>query len=289
MEKFRNENLKKYATIIIGTFMFCFGINVFIVPVGLYNGGVVGISQIIRTLLSGIVNLPASFDISGIINFIINIPLLVLAYKGISRNFFLKTMVSVILQTVFFTAIAIPAVPIIQEPLAACLIGGIISGAGVGILLSAGGSGGGIDILGVYFAQKFPKFSVGKLSIIINGLIYALCAILFNLPTAIYSIIYATFYSMVMDKTHYQNINTTAMIFTKKKNIEGRIMNEMHRGVTYWQGKGAYTNEDTLILVTVISKYEIVQLKKIVNDIDPQAFIIFNDGMNVTGNFEKRL
>ena len=76
------------------------------------------------------------------------------------------------------------------------------------------------------------------------------------------------------------------MIFTKKKCIDDRIMKEMHRGVTYWQGKGAYTNEDSLILVTVISKYEISQLKKIVKEIDPKAFIIFNDGMDVTGNFE---
>ena len=76
---------------------------------------------------------------------------------------------------------------------------------------------------------------------------------------------------------------------TKKKCIDDRIMKEMHRGVTYWQGKGAYTNEDSLILVTVISKYEISQLKKIVKEIDPKAFIIFNDGMDVTGNFEKRL
>ena len=75
----------------------------------------------------------------------------------------------------------------------------------------------------------------------------------------------------------------------RKKCIDDRIMKEMHRGVTYWQGKGAYTNEDSLILVTVISKYEISQLKKIVKEIDPKAFIIFNDGMDVTGNFEKRL
>ena len=97
------------------------------------------------------------------------------------------------------------------------------------------------------------------------------------------------FYSLIIDKIHYQNINTTAMIFTKKKCIDDRIMKEMHRGVTQWQGKGAYTNEDSLILVTVISKYEISQLKKIVKEIDPKAFIIFNDGMDVTGNFEKRL
>ena len=289
MDNKGKENITKIITVIIGAFIFCFGINIFIVPVGLYNGWVVGISQIIRTVIGTFIAVPKSVDVSGIINFMFNIPLLLMAYKSISKKFFIRTVVSVVFQTLFFTLIKIPESAIITDTLAACLIGGIITGVGIGITLRAGGSGGGIDILGVYFAQKFSNFSVGKLAIIINIFVYGICAILFDLPTAIYSIIYTTFYSLIIDKIHYQNINTTAMIFTKKKCIDDRIMKEMHRGVTYWQGKGAYTNEDSLILVTVISKYEISQLKKIVKEIDPKAFIIFNDGMDVTGNFEKRL
>lgn len=79
------------------------------------------------------------------------------------------------------------------------------------------------------------------------------------------------------------------MIFTKMKNIESGIMSEMGRGVTCWKGEGAYTGEESKILVTVISKYEINQLKRIVLEKDPKAFIIFNEGLSVTGNFEKRL
>ena len=283
------ENLKKYGTIVAGAFLFCLGINLFIVPVGLYNGGVVGISQIIRTLVNDYLSLPANFDISGIINFLLNVPLLFLAYKSISRKFFTGTVVSIVFQTIFFSIIAIPNVPIIDDRLAACLIGGIITGTDIGITLKAGGSGGGIDILGVYFAKKYSDFSVGKLGIIINAFIYGGCAILFELPIAIYSIIYTAFFGLIVDRIHYQNINTTATIFTKKQNIEKGIMSEMGRGVTCWKGYGAYTREDTLVLVTVISKYEINQLKKIVYDIDDKEFVIFNEGMNVTGNFEKRL
>ena len=224
-----------------------------------------------------------------IINFIINIPLLLIAYKSISKKFFVRTVVSVVSQTIFFTVITVPSTAIIDDPLAACLIGGIITGAGIGITLKAGGSGGGIDILGVYFTQKYKNFSVGKLGIIINSIIYGICAILFELPTAIYSVIYTTFFSLIVDRIHYQNINTTAMIFTKMKNIESGIMSEMGRGVTCWKGEGAYTGEESKILVTVISKYEINQLKRIVLEKDPKAFIIFNEGLSVTGNFEKRL
>lgn len=289
MEKQEVKKVKEYGIIIIGALLFCFGINTFISPLGLYNGGVVGISQIIRTIVVEYIPVLKNFEIAGVINFIINIPLLLIAYKSISKKFFIRTVVSVIAQTIFFTVIKIPTLPIIDDQLAACLIGGIITGAGIGITLKAGGSGGGIDILGVYFTQKYKNFSVGKLGIIINAIIYGICAILFELPTAIYSVIYTTFFSLIVDKIHYQNINTTAMIFTKKKNIELGIKSEMARGVTCWKGEGAYTGEETKILVTVISKYEINQLKRIVLEKDPKAFIIFNEGLNVTGNFEKRL
>ena len=283
------NDIKNYGIIILGAFIFCFGVNLFIVPIGLYNGGVVGISQIIRTLASEYFPETKNIELAGIINFMLNIPLLLMAYKSISRKFFCRTVVSVISQSIFFTLIKIPSMPIIDDPLAACLIGGIITGAGIGITLKAGGSGGGIDILGVYFTKKYKKFSVGKLGIIINAIIYGACAILFELPIAIYSVIYTTFFSLIVDKIHFQNINTTAMIFTKKDNIYEPIIKEMGRGVTCWDGRGAYTGENTSILVTVISKYEINQLKKIVLDKDPKAFIIFNEGIDVIGNFEKRL
>ena len=264
MEGTKVKKIKQYGIIIIGAFLFCLGVNLFISPLGLYNGGVVGISQIIRTIIVDYFPSVKNFEIAGIINFIINIPLLLIAYKSISKKFFIRTVVSVISQTIFFTVITIPSTAIIDDPLAACLIGGIITGAGIGITLKAGGSGGGIDILGVYFTKKYKNFSVGKLGIIINAIIYGICAILFELPTAIYSVIYTTFFSMIVDKIHYQNINTTAMIFTKMENIECGIMKEMGRGVTCWNGQGAYTGEESKILVTVISKYEINQLKRIV-------------------------
>ena len=289
MGKTKEKKFKQYGIIIIGAFLFCLGVNLFISPLDLYNGGVVGISQIIRTIIVDYFPSLKNFEIAGIINFIINIPLLLIAYKSISKKFFVRTVVSVVSQTIFFTVITVPSTAIIDDPLAACLIGGIITGAGIGITLKAGVSGGGIDILGVYFTQKYKNFSVGKLGIIINSIIYGICAILFELPTAIYSVIYTTFFSLIVDRIHYQNINTTAMIFTKMKNIESGIMSEMGRGVTCWKGEGAYTGEESKILVTVISKYEINQLKRIVLEKDPKAFIIFNEGLSVTGNFEKRL
>ncbi|MEG2328868.1 YitT family protein, partial [Anaerorhabdus sp.] len=115
------------------------------------------------------------------------------------------------------------------------------------------------------------------------------CAFLFELPVAIYSIIYQVMFSFVVDKIHFQNIEISAMIFTKNREIKHIINKEMVRGVTYWKGMGAYTDEETEVLVTIVSKYEIPQLQKIIYDLDPKAFVIITDGLKVTGGYEKRL
>lgn len=279
-----------YVYVVIGGFLFALGVNLFIVPLGLYSGGVIGIAQIIRTVLAQYAHINfGSLDIAGIINFLMNVPLFILAYRSISRRFFIKTLLCVIAQTLAFTIVMIPATPIIDDVLAACLIGGLICGFGIGLALRSGGSGGGLDILGVYFTKKFADFSVGRLSNIINVMVFAVCAVLFNVTTAIYSILYTACMYLMVDKTHYQNINMTAMIFTKEEAVQETIMKEMGRGVTYWKGAGAYTKTDTHILITVISKYEEGQLKRIIHTIDPKAFVIFNEGMSISGNFEKRL
>ena len=165
----------------------------------------------------------------------------------------------------------------------------MIAGFGIGMVLRSTGSGGGLDILGVYLTKKSERFSVGKLSIIVNAIVYTVCAFLFNLETAIYSIIYLIAFSLMMDKMHYQNINMSIMIFTKKREVQETIMQETGRGVTYWKGAGAYTDTDTYVLMTVVNKYEENQIREIISRIDPNAFVILSEGMSVSGNYERRL
>lgn len=293
MEEFilKKEELTRFGYLILGTLIYCIGLNIFIVPVHLYSGGIIGLAQIIRTVMIEYLHLslPSSFDVAGIINFMINIPLFYLAYKTISKNFFQKTILSVGLQMLFLSMIPIVSTPILDDVLASCLIGGVICGAGIGLCLRNGGSGGGIDIIGIYYTKRFSRASVGQLSVYVNIFVFGLCAFLFNLETAIYSIIYTYCMSIVMDRVHYQNINVSVMIFTKNKEIVSRILNETGRGVTYWKGIGAYTDEEAQIIMTAINKYEINQIKKIVYNADPNAFVIFNEGLSIVGNFEKRI
>jgi uncharacterized membrane-anchored protein YitT (DUF2179 family) len=105
----------------------------------------------------------------------------------------------------------------------------------------------------------------------------------------IYSVVYTIVTAIATDRVHIQNINMSVMIFTKKRGISKAIIEETGRGVTNWDGEGAYTNKTAYILFTLISKYEVAQIKRIVRSIDPDAFMIFTEGASVDGNFEKRL
>lgn len=285
------EVLSAYGLSLFGVLLFSLGFNLLIVPLGLYSGGFIGIAQLIRTFLADFVhmNFFRVHDVTGVLYFIINVPLFLLAWKEMGRGFFKRTIITVAAQTLFLTIVPIPKEPIISDMLTSCLIGGIIAGTGTGLVLRASSSSGGQDILGVYCAKKYPNFSVGKLSIALNAVIYSICLFIFNVEVAVYSLIYTVFLSFMIDKVHYQNINMSVMIFTKKEGISRAIIDSLGRGVTNWDGCGAYTNEKTNVLVTVISKYEVNRLKRIVHKIDPTAFMIFNEGMGVTGNFEKRL
>lgn len=285
------SKLFKYFQAFAGTCIFAFAVKLLIVPLGLYNGGSLGLAQIIRTLLVDYAHFTAlsKIDLAGIIYFIINVPLLILAYKGIGRSFFIKTLIAVVSQTTFLTLIPSPATPIIDDTLAACLIGGIASGYGIGLALRAGGSTGGHDIIGVYLSKKYTNFKVGRVSIIVNFVVYSICALLFDIDVFIYSVIYATFSALVIDRVHYQNIMVSVMIFTKVEGLQRPIMENLHRGVTYWSGSGAYTNESTYVLVTAVSKYEVSSLKRIVHQLDPHAFTILSENTSIDGHFIKVL
>lgn len=288
LQKIFSEKVNDYIVLVLGVFLLCLGINLFVVSSGLFNGGVLGISQISRTLLERYFNIKFNFDIAGIINFILNIPILILAYTKLSKRFFFKTAISVVLQTIFFTLIKIPTTPILNDMFASILVGAVISGLGSGLLLLSGASGGGIDVIGVYSSMKMKNFSVGGVNIIINMFIFTLSAVLFDIATGIYSAIYMFIYSYSMDKFHYQNIEEVLIVVTKNKNIKKEINSKFYRGVTCWNGKGAYTDSDVEILMTAVDKSEVKKIKALILSMDSHAFIVMNEA-NVRGNFVKKL
>lgn len=287
----RLDTVNEYARIVAGCLLFAVSVNLFVVPSGIYNGGVYGLAQIIRTLLvrySGW-NIPTSFDISGIINYLINIPLFYIAYRCISKQFFIRTIICLTVQTVLLSIVPIPAEPLFSETLLNVAAGGLMAGYGLGLMLRARGCSGGVDILGIYFLHNNIPLTVGKISIIVNAIIYTICALLFNLDIACYSVIYAAIISYTMDKTHYQSINMLCFVITKKKEMQRNLTNVLGRGVTYWNGRGAFSEEDMIVNAVVISKYEVKELKRVVSIIDPNAFVFMSEGITVDGYYLKKL
>ncbi len=275
---------------LLGTIIYAIGINLFVVPTALYSSGLMGVCQVIRTLLVDYLHLPFDrFDIAGVLYWLINIPILLFAIKGMGKGFLLRTLGSVTAMTVFLAII--PIRPVVEDTLTACVVGGIIAGVGVGITLRMNSSLGGIDVIGILITRRRKDFSVGKMNLFLNLVLYGTCLLLFDVETVIYSLIFAAVYSIAIDKVHVQNINVEVSIITKANTemLEKEIFNEIGRGITRWASEGAYTNEQSHILYILLSKYEVNYLKAIVHKYDASAFIVVNEGVKVDGNYLKKL
>ena len=269
----------RVAIAVVATLLYAVGVNLFIVPVGLYSGGVVGLSQVIRTLLARSVALPENVDIAGILYFLLNVPVLIMAWKELGRGFLIRTLICVGASSFFLSVIKAPASPLLEDPLSACVVGGILCGFALGLALTCGCSTGGLDVVGLCLSKRGSRFTVGRFSLSFNVALYAACAILFNIQTAIYSVIYTVFCSLFIDRGHQQNISVQVLIFTKDEDpqLPSNIMTRLGRGVTYWEGKGAYTGSDLRVLCVCVSKFEVAELQETVRELDPRAFFIVQE------------
>ena len=282
----------RLAACVVGELIAAAAVNLFIVPLNLYTGGLLGVCQLLRTLAQTHLGWSfGAYDVAGILYFLLNIPILLLAYKTLGKALVFKTLVCTTSYSLFYSLIPIPATPIVADRLTACLLGGILAGVGSGIVLTCGGSGGGLDVVGLCLSKRGSRFTVGKFSLTFNVFLYTACLILFSPEVAIYSVIYNFFTSMVLDRMHQQNVNVMAMIFTHAdEHILGQfIIDNLGRGVTYWNGTGAYTGQGVHVLCVSLSKYEIEELLHAVRTIDPQAFLTVQEGVRIYGNFRKKL
>ena len=283
-----NWSLRDFSRAIFGSILFCIAINFFVVPNHLYTGGVLGLSQLIRSITMDVFHLNTSFDFSGTIYYIINIPLFILAYKTIGKTFFYRTLFAVTLQALLLSLI--PNKLLVDDTLTNVIVGGILGGIGVGMILSSGASTGGTDIVGLALAKKDNHFSVGKVGLLINLIIYSIAGIKYGLPIMIYSIIYSAVDNLMVDKLHEQNICSTAFIFCKEnpKIINDYIKNELNRDFTYWDAKGGYDDSRTYIIYTALTKYELIKLERNMKNFNIQTFMIKSEGIGIKGEFAKK-
>lgn len=287
-----HSNWGRLVMALAGALVYALGINLFIVPLGLFTGGMMGFCQLLRSILLGLLGIRSlPFDLTGIIYYALNVPLFIIAYRSLGHVFFRNTLICTTAYTVFLSLVPIPAVPIVEDVLTGCLLGGVISGVGTGIALTSGCCGGGLDIIGLYMSKKGVKITVGQFGMVFNFILFGLCWVLYDAPTMIYSVLNNIFHAIALDRAHRQSVTVQVLIFTKKETpeLDDYIMKNLHRGITRWEGKGVYTGEDTHILCVCMNKYEIEDLRERLRQIDSKAFFIVQEGVHVSRNFERRL
>ena len=288
----KNERARDVITTlytIVLDLAYAVGMNMFIVPAGIYSGGLMGVCQLIRTLLTQYAGLEAGFDIAGLLYYAMNIPIFLYAWKRMKHKTLIKTIITVSFSTLFLALIPVRAI-LPDDRLASVIVGALVCGSACGLILRCGSSGGGLDIVGLLMAMGKRETGVGQVYLVVNAVQFAAYAFLFGAPVVIYSLIATFLSSFAVDHFHFQNINVEVKIVTKRKDeLADAILRGLGRGVTEWASVGAYTDEPSDVLYVIISKYEINRLRHIVSRCDPNAFIVIGDKVHVYGNFLKRL
>lgn len=286
----KKNHLLQVARVLAGCCIFAAGLNLFVIPAGLYSGGVVGLTQLIdHAWRCSAPGAALAANLYGVFYFLLNVPVLIIAWTKLGKAFLLKTLAGTAGISLFTALIPQAGAPLVTDTAAAIMIGGVVTGLGVGVMLTAGGSGGGVEVIGIWLSKRYPDFSVGKLVGGFNAALFLAYFFLFDHETVIYSVLYMAVYAFALDRAYYQNINARVMIFTKRPGLDDVLLTRTGRGVTEWDGCGAFTKADSHILVTIINKYGIDEVVKLIHGVDPDAFVVIDEGIRVYGNFQRRL
>ena len=268
--------------ILVGSALFAFSFNLFLQPAHINAGGVSGIGQLISHL--------SGFGSVALWSFILNVPLFLLGLKRIGRNFFIGSLAGMLLSSLFLSLTETIPVPEL-EPLMRAVFGGAGIGAGLGLVFIAGASTGGSDIAARLLRPVLPELPIGRLMLIIDIVIVALTGIVFgDISRALYSAVCLYVSSIVIDSIIYGLDYSTMVIIVSEKYEEiGKAINtRLERGVTVLEGRGFYTGNEKNVLLSAMKKRQAAELKALVSEIDPDAFISQSNVVGVYGEgFDK--
>jgi uncharacterized membrane-anchored protein YitT (DUF2179 family) len=271
---------KRIILILLGAVLVSIGLEIFLVPNHVIDGGIVGIS-IILSHLTGI-NL-------GILLFTLNLPFFFLGYKQIGKTFAISTLTGVIAMSVG-TNLLHPVPGLTKDPLLAAVFGGIILGAGVGLVIRYGGSLDGTEILAILFNKRIP-LSVGQTVMFFNLFILGSAGFVFGWDRAMYSLMayFIAFKTIDITIEGFNETKSVWIISEYPEELGKVILYRLGRGVTYLSGQGAYTGDEKKVIFCVITRLEEAKLKSIVEEIDPQAFLAIGNIHDIQGGrFKKR-
>jgi len=260
--------------IFVGSTLCAVGINGILIPQQFLSGGVTGIALVIRYLVP---SLPIAM-----LYFILNIPIYALGWMYVGRRFFLYSIAGLL---IFTGALTYPNIVLpVHDKILSAILAGIVIGTGSGIILKSLGSAGGLDILSIIIMKRF-SIRLGSSILAFNAFVLAAGAILFSLEMALYTLVYLFVNSAMINLvvTGLSQRKAVHIISPQWEVITQEINEKIQRGVTIMRGQGGYTNQEYQILYTVITFRELPRLKRIVSAVDPNAFVVVTDTLEVMG------
>ena len=268
---FSKSNMKDFMFIVLGILLYAIGYTAFILPERVVMGGVAGLSALIYYAT----NIPAGISI-----FVLNITLLVIAFSALTKQFVVRTIVGVLLLSLFIGSLqplfqAFPIITAGEDKFMHVLIGGMLSGAGLGVVFSHNGSTGGTDILTVLLTKHF-NLSFGRAMQFIDCTIIGSSYLLFHsMETIVYGIVFTLVASYVCDFVVNGSRQTVQFLIISKhyKEIADTINRRVNRGVTVIEGKGWYSKENVEMLVVLSRKYESQDMFAVIGRSEPQAVV----------------
>lgn len=263
----------------LGCILMSISLNLFFDPHSIAPGGLTGFAIVVNTLI----HVPL-----WVINLVLNVPIFLFAYKILTKKDCIKTILGIVFLTLALKLTENLAIlNVTEDVFLAIIVGAILMGLGLGLIFRINGTTGGTDLIGLLLNSYFPSVSVPILMGIVDCIVVTLSGIVnkeieIGLYSAISLYIIVKVSDLVIQGLDYSKSFT--IISDKSDEIKLEIMEELDRGATILKGEGAYTGNDKKILLVVVMKKEVVKLKKLVKEIDPDAFVIISDVHEALGN-----
>ncbi|NPV92331.1 MAG: YitT family protein [Firmicutes bacterium] len=271
--------LYKFILLFAGSAIAAVGLEIFLVPNNIIDGGIVGVSIIVSYLSA----IPL-----GVFTFALNVPFMLIGYNQIGKSFLISSLFSITFFSVFVTILH-PIPGLTNDILLATVFGGIILGAGVGLILRQGGSLDGTEIIAIIL-NKNTEFSVGQIVMIINIFIFSCAALVLGWDRALYSMLAYFVAHKVIDIViqGFDEAKAVMIVSDYGEEIADEITTRLGRGVTFLDGRGGFSKDKKTILYSVVTRLEISKLRSIINDKDENAFVTINDVSDVMGGRQKK-
>ena len=269
------ERILSYLQILIGSFLGAAAYPLFLTPNSIAPGGVTGVATILNHLFLWPV---------GTVSLLLNVPLFIIGYRAMGRIFVFRSLVATVVFSLLIDVL--PFSPMTQDPLLATLYGGVLLGAGLGLIMRGGATTGGTDMVARMVHRRLSYISTGAFLFAIDFLVVAAAGVLIGTSEALYALISIFLSAKVMDAViiGFSGNKACYIISDKWERITERIIHEMDRGVTQLVSRGGYTGTERLTLLCVISRSEIIALKRILSEEDEKAFIIIVDAHETIGD-----